>query len=158
MKVTSIILMFLSLMFFACSSNNKDVRLGMVQWIGYAPFYIAESDSRLPKKLRLIDYPANYDIMESIKVGKLDAALLTLDEILKLTKDGVKLKIVLVLDTSNGADAIVAEKEIKDIVSLKGKRVAYEPNSVQEYLLFRALEINNMSMNDIIPVLTKYDE
>jgi NitT/TauT family transport system substrate-binding protein len=96
--------------------------------------------------------------MQDFKKGSIDAAFLTLDEVLLLHKDGVKLKIIYAIDTSNGADAILAKKEIKDISSLKGKSVAYAPKSVQEYLLFRALQIHKMSMYDIRPVLLKYDE
>lgn len=138
--------------------QEKELRLGMVQWIGYAPLYIAENSSLLPKKLRIIDFPSNYDILEAMKARELNAACLTLDEVLKLQNDGMKLKILLVLDTSNGADALLASKEILNIAQLKHKRVAYEPNSVQEYLLFRALEKNGLHFSDITQLLTKFDE
>lgn len=148
------------LMFFSgcISKEEKELRLGMVQWVGYAPLYVAESSSLLPKKLHIIDFPSNYDILEAMKAGELNAACLTLDEVLKLQNDGMKLKILLVLDTSNGADAILASKEIQNVVQLKHKRVAYEPNSVQEYLLFRALEKNGLQFSDIKQMLKKFDE
>ncbi|MBU1658172.1 ABC transporter substrate-binding protein [bacterium] len=130
----------------------------MVQWIGYSPFFVAEADSGLPKSLRIIDYAANYDIIEAIKSKELDAALLTLDEVIILTQEGIKLYIILILDTSNGADAILAKASIQNIRDLRAKRVAYEPNSVQEYLLSRALKQENMSLKDIEPIFLKYDQ
>jgi len=137
---------------------SNDVRVGLVQWIGYAPLYVAEHDKTLPKNLRIIDYNSNYDILEDIKSGRLDAAFLTLDEVHTLRKEGLRLKVIYAIDTSNGADALLANKSIANIKELKNKRVAYEPKTVQEYLLFRALEKNNMKMRDIQVVLCKLDE
>ena len=116
-----------------CSRKEEsEVKLGMVQWIGYSPLYVAESKGLFPKQLRIIDYSSNYDIIESIKDGLLEAACLTLDEFIDLVSQGIKLHIILVLDISNGADALLASSKINHIKELRGKRIAYEPDSVQE--------------------------
>ena len=148
------------LLFNGCVSekNNDDLRVGLVQWIGYAPLYVAEHDQKLPQNLRIIDFSSNYDIIEAFKEGRLDGAFLTMDGVLTLIQDGMKLKVIYAIDASNGADAILAKQGIANIKELKGKRVAYEPQSVQEYLLSRALEKNGMQMSDIKSVLCKYSE
>lgn len=144
--------------FMGCSPRQESVlQFGMVQWIGYSPIYIAEANSLLPDTLRIIDYPSNYDILEALKANELQAACLTLDEALRLNTEGVQLYVILVLDTSHGADALLASQSITSMQDLRGKHIAYEPQSVQEYLLFRALQENNMSMSDITPVLLKFD-
>jgi NitT/TauT family transport system substrate-binding protein len=161
-KRVSLSLILTALVFILISCNKhssvEPLRVALVQWNGYAPLYVAEHDKTLPKNLRIIDYTSNYDIVEDIKAGRIEAAFLTLDEVLALKKEGIKIKIIYAIDTSNGADAVLAKKSIQNIKDLKNKRVAYEPQSVQEYLLFRALKKNAMQMSDIKSVLCKYDE
>lgn len=156
--IFTLLLTIFTLLSTGCSKKEeREVRLGMVQWIGYSPLYVAEAKGLLPKQLRIIDYSSNYDIIESIKDGVLEAACLTLDEAIELISHGIKLHIILVLDISNGADALLASSDIQNIKDLKGKRVAYEPKSVQEYLLMRALEKNNIDIKEIQSVFLKYN-
>ncbi len=136
----------------------EPLRFGMVQWIGYAPFYVADAEKQLPSSLKVIDFLSNSDLVESIKNGQIDAAFLTLDEVMRLEKDRIPLTIFLIADESTGADAIMAAPDIHAIPNLKGKKVGYELGSVQEYLLSRALEINHMQWSDIQPVLVKIDQ
>ncbi|MBU0719985.1 ABC transporter substrate-binding protein [bacterium] len=144
--------------FYGCAPKSEPVlRFGMIQWIGYSPLYLAEAKGKLPSSLRILDYTANYDVIEALKSGELDAACLTLDGTLLLAQNGLKFRIILVLGTSDGADALLASESILSVKDLKDKRVAYEPGSVQEYILSRALKKQNMSMSDVVPVLLKYD-
>lgn len=157
--IVSVSFIFILLFLNGCTSEktNNKLRIGLVQWIGYAPLYVAEHDKKLPQNLRIIDFTSNYDIIEAMKEERLEGAFLTIDEVLKLIQKGVKLKVLYAIDTSNGADAILAKQSIANIKELKNKRVAYEPQSVQEYLLFRALEKNGMQISDIKSVLCKFD-
>ena len=159
-KTYLITFIFTLLLLNGCTSEKTDnnLRIGLVQWIGYAPLYVAEHDKKLPQNLRIIDFTSNYDIIEAMKEERLEGAFLTIDEVLKLIQKGVKLKVLYAIDTSNGADAILAKQSIANIRELKNKRVAYEPQSVQEYLLFRALKKNGMQTNDIKSVLCKFDQ
>jgi len=158
--IISISFIFILLLLNSCAleKNNNNLKVGLVQWIGYAPLYVAEHDKKLPQNLHIIDFTSNYDIIEAMKEGRINGAFLTTDEVLILTKEGIKLKVIYAIDTSNGADAILAKQSIANIKELKNKRVAYEPQSVQEYLLFRALEKNGMQTGDIKGVLCKFDK
>jgi len=60
-----------------------------------------------------------------------------------------QLKVVLATDYSNGADGIVAKKDLKNISELKGKKVAVEEGTLGDYLLYDALKKNNMSFSDV---------
>ena len=160
-KIFYVISMIVALLFLNACSQKKSLeplRIGLVQWNGYAPVYVSEDLKILPKNIRLIDYTSNYDIVEDFKANRLDAAFLTLDEVIALKQEGVKLKVIYAIDASEGCDVILAKKEIRNIKDLKNKKVVYEPNSVQEYLLFRALKNNNMKKSDIKSILLKYDE
>ncbi|BAF70862.1 ABC transporter substrate-binding protein [Nitratiruptor sp. SB155-2] len=137
---------------------STTLRVGLVNWIGYAPLYVAEAKGWLPNNIKIVDFPSNYDIIEALKLGTLESAALTLDEVLINYRDLNSYKAVWLIDYSNGADAIVAAPEIKSLQDLRHKRVAFEPKSVQEYLLDRALQKGNLTRGDIIPKPLKYDE
>ncbi len=146
-------------LFVGCTPKPEPtLRLALVEWIGYAPLYVAEAKGWLPKNLRIIDFPSNYDIIEAMKLGNIEMAALTLDEVIILHPALPDLMIVSFLDASNGADALLAAPDIKRVEDLRNRRVAFEPKSVQAYLLDRALQLHGMSRRDIRPVLMKYDE
>ena len=78
-----------------------------------------------------------------------DVAVLTLDEMLRLAEQGHELRAVLVLDISNGADAIVARPGVAGIGDLKGRRVGVSLTSMGSYVLSRALDKEGLSMADV---------
>jgi len=69
---------FILLLFNGCVSKkqNDNVKVGLVQWIGYAPLYVAENDHQLPQNLRIIDFTSNYKanlhLLNGKKPGNLD--------------------------------------------------------------------------------------
>jgi NitT/TauT family transport system substrate-binding protein len=151
-----IIISLLALIFFiGCNKKEPPIRLALVEWIGYAPIYVAKEKGYLPKNIKLVEYTSNYNIIEAMKNETVEFASLTLDEVLILKNSNYKA--IWFIDYSNGADSILAEKSIPDVKHLKNKIVAYEPNSVQEYLLTRALYLNNLTKKDIKPLFIKYD-
>ena len=155
-----IIILLISLfIFFGCTKKKEStIRLAAVQWIGYAPLFVADAKGWLPSNVKLVEFPSNYDILEAIKSIDLEAAALTLDEVIRIrSNDHKNFMVIGVIDYSSGADAIVADPAINSVSQLKGKRVAYEPKSIQEFMLHRALELSGMDMSDITPVLVQYD-
>ena len=65
---------------------------------------------------------------------------------------GLPVKIVLLLDVSMTADAMIAGKDITSIKDLKGKEVAFEEGTTSDILLKYALAKNGMSIDDVKPV------
>ena len=53
------------------------------------------------------------------------------------------------MDYSNGGDVILCQKGIEKVSDLRGKRVAAEMNSLNIYLLYRALELNGLKASDV---------
>ncbi len=153
-------ILFLSILLIGCAHKEESkIRLAAVEWIGYAPLFIADAKGWLPANVKLVEFPSNYDILEAIKSIDLEAAALTLDEVIRIRANHPQKDFVVIaaIDYSNGADAIVATPSIHSIQELKGKRVAYEPKSIQEFMLKRALLLHKLSIEDITPVLIKYD-
>lgn len=117
------------------------LRLGTNLWLGYEPFYLARAQGDLDtRQVRLQEFPSASEVMRALRNEVLDAGAVTLDEALTLAEGGVRLDIALVLDVSNGADALLARPEIRDLAALKGRRVGLEASATGAYMLSRALE------------------
>lgn len=146
-------LSFLFMLFFitACSqSDSRQLKLGTNVWIGYEPLYLARETGILSKDTaHLIEYPSASEVIRAFRNRAIDVASLTLDEALILSQGGLPIKIILVHDVSNGADTILSRPEIKSIKELKGKRIAVESSALGAYVITRALELNNMTVNDV---------
>ena len=78
----------------------------------------------------------------------LDGGMLTYDRVASVAK-GLKHRVVMPIDFSNGGDAIVADASIQSIADFKGKKVGFNPLSPSDFLLAYALQQNGMSDKDI---------
>ena len=131
------------------------ITIGYVSWPGYLGLYIANEKGYF-KELGLdVDiraYPSLSEEYSDYVSGKIQgAANLTLDAINE-AYDGLDHKIILVIDHSNGSDGIIASRGIKDFMGVKGQMVAFEYGTLEEFFLLYALDRNNLSLTDIIPI------
>jgi len=137
----------------AHAGGLKNLTVGHDTWVGYSGYYIALEKKLFEKNgLEIEDkvFSNPGDTMPALIGGHLDLALSTLQNIsyAKLSS-GTDIKLIYMFDTSNGADAIVAKKEIKSVKDLKGKTVAATLGEVNHMLLITALKENGMSESDI---------
>jgi len=134
----------------ACQSENQQLlRIGTNIWPGYEPLYLARQKHQLGKNIRLIEYPSASEVIRAFRNRSLEAASLTLDEVLSLRESNIPVKIVLVHDVSYGADVMVAKPGIHSVKDLRGKRVGVESGALGAFFLTRALELSGMSLKDI---------
>lgn len=134
-----------------CSPGPKDtLRVVTIPWPGYESLHLAQSLGYFdPDTIRLIDMANNSQVSMALRNNTADAGLLTLDEVLNLLQDGVDLKVILVMDISNGADAVLARPEINSLQALRGKRVAVENAAVGALILDAMLEKAGLDITDI---------
>lgn len=133
------------------------IRLGTVAWIGYAPFYVAVEKnlfSRHGIKVELQDFPDPALMPAAIKSGGIQGAMYTYDLVITAAARGQTLRVVMPIDYSNGADALVADKSIKSVLDLKGKKVAYPFSTCDNLLVVHALERVGLKESDIVPIDT----
>jgi NitT/TauT family transport system substrate-binding protein len=107
-----------------------------------------------PHDGRMVEFEDSPEVMRALRFGAIDAAALTLDEALRLRAEGVPLRVVLVMDQSNGADVLLARPGIKTLADLKGKRIGVEEGAVGSYMLRRALDKAGLSEQSvhIVPI------
>lgn len=133
----------------------ETLKVGTVVWAGYAPFYVADAldlykAHGLKVELQFFNDPAL--IPSAMVGGALDGGMLTYDQVIGSVAKGLKQKVVMPIDFSNGGDAIVAEKAITSVAGFKGKKVGFNPLSPSDFLLAYALKSNGMSEKDIQPI------
>ena len=131
------------------------LNVGTVVWIGYGPFYVAEAMDLYKKyglsvKLQVFSDPAL--IPAALAGNSVQGAMLTYDQVIGQAAKGIKQKVVMPIDYSNGGDAIVATSAITKVADFKGKKVGFNPLSPSDFLLSYALSSNGLSDKDITAV------
>lgn len=152
MRIVFFTIQFCALLcLFACTPEpSPPLRVGTNLWVGYEPLYLARDIGVLQtRSVKLVEYPNATEVMRGFRNGVLEAAALTLDEVLLLLQTGTPLKIILVTDISDGADAIIAAKSVAGMRDLKGLRVGVENTALGAYMLSRALQLNGLQPEDI---------
>jgi NitT/TauT family transport system substrate-binding protein len=110
------------------------------------------------RQTRLTEYTSTSEICRGFGNGTIDAGLVTLDEALQLAQDIPDLRVVLVLDISNGGDVIMAKPEIATLKDLKGHRVGAETSAMGAYMLMRALQFAELTPQDVQIVPMEFSE
>lgn len=138
----------------ASPGASKPFTVAYNQWIGLSGVFLAKDkgyfqQAGLNVELKQFSGPA--DGVPPLMTGQLDGAFTTADTPILLDKgagDGA-LKDVWIVDTSDGADGIVAQSAIADVKGLKGQTVAATKGQVNEFLLLKALQANGMTEADV---------
>ena len=133
----------------------RNLKLGVVNWIGYGPIYVAAANGYYRKygsDVQLVTFSDNSLMPGAAQGGELDATTLTFDQVIVADSRGLTLKVVMPVDYSVGGDAIVAATAVRSLQDLKGHNVAYQPGSTSEFLLGFALGTVGLSERDIRPV------
>lgn len=143
----------------ACSRQEPLLRVGSNMWPGYELLYLAESlklvDSR---QIRMVRMPSATVVLQALAGGLIDAAGLTLDEVLTASANGVKLAVITVIDQSLGADAVIAKPEFSAPGGLRGKRICVEKTAVGAVMLHTFLKQSGLSPDEVTLVYATVDE
>lgn len=146
---TAVTLLLASLLW-ACQAPEPPLRVATIHWIGYQPLHLAQNQGYFGNHpIRLADFNSNVESLRAYRNGDVEVAALTLDEVLLLHADGHDARVILVLDYSQGADAIVARPRVADLAGLKGRRIGVESTAAGAYFLTRALESAGLGSSDI---------
>lgn len=128
----------------------QPLRIASSPWPGYEPLYLSHETGFLPDdKANIFELPSSDITLESFRNRSADMATLTLDEVMELLQGGVKLRILLVMDVSNGADAVMAAPAVKSLADLKGKRIAILNIPLGVYMLTRTLDAAQLTRADV---------
>lgn len=134
-----------------CIQNPPDpLRVGFLVWPGYESLYLARDLGYYKDTpIRLVDYPSASELIRGFRNQNLEAVTLTLYEALLVAETELDVRIVLILDSSNGADAVLAKPKIKTLEEIKGKRIGVESGALGAFVLTRALEKVDLMPKDV---------
>ena len=133
-----------------CQPQEEPLRIVSSLWPGYEPLYLARYLGYFPADIfKLIELPSSNITMEAFSNRSADVASLTLDETLTLLAQGRKPRILLIMDVSNGADAVMADASIRSLADLKGKRIAIVNIPLGVYMLTRTLDAAGLKVSDV---------
>lgn len=137
---------------FGCGPR-KPFRVAIHPWAGYQFIFLARQEGWLPEKeIELVETSILTESALALSEGRVDAAALTLDDVLNLMDKGVDIKVVLVFDASAGADALLAVPEIRSLTQLKGRRIGVENGALGIVMLSKALEAAGLQRSDVVVV------
>lgn len=154
-------LLILSMVFISCGPDPHDrpLRLGTNVWLGYEPLYLAREKSFFDdNSISLVEVTSNSEVIQAFRNNAIDAAALTLDEVLLLAQSGIDLRVVLIMDFSHGADVILGQPGLTGFKEVKGKRIGVESTAAGGYMLARALQMNGLTQGDVYIVPLEINE
>lgn len=125
------------------SSSGSTVRLGFNLWSGFMPWQTAQEAKIFEENglsTELTWFPVLSDQLTAFNTGKLDAAGITVSDMLNGVVNGVPCKVVATTDISLGADAIVTSPDIQSIQDFAGKAASVEIGTVGHLLFLTALK------------------
>ncbi|HKW38695.1 MAG TPA: ABC transporter substrate-binding protein, partial [Burkholderiales bacterium] len=130
--------------------QESALRVGTNVWIGCEPLYLARELGLMnPRTIQLVEYPSASEVLRAFRNEAIDAMVISLDELYGLASEGLKPRVVLVVDVSHGADAVVGRAGMRSMKDLKGRRVAVESGALGAFVLSRALALNGMQASDV---------
>lgn len=132
----------------ACS-HRPPLRVGAHQWPGYAFMHLAQDEGWLnPQQVDLLETRSASDSLQLLANGALDAAALTLDEILLARDQGIPLVAALVCNISVGADKVISRRN-QSIKALRGQRIGVETGALGQLVLSKTLEAAGLTHSDV---------
>lgn len=135
-------------------TSGLPMKVGKAYWPGTYWVEIAHHQGWFKEadlNVELID--TNTDYVASLRdtvAGKIDVNGFSLFDLVSFNAAGSDLVMVVNADNSNGAEAILANSEIKSLRDLRGKHVGVGKGSYMEYILNEALARERIDRADVI--------
>ena len=129
------------------------LRIATNPWIGYTVFEVAKSQGFFEDEgveVHLVDQLSMSDSRRAFEQDQVDAFGCTLVEAILTQRPGRQdVNLIYAIDTSHGADVVLAAPDIPGVADLKGRRIGYEPGSSDILVIYLALRRHGLSLKDV---------
>jgi NitT/TauT family transport system substrate-binding protein len=133
--------------------SDPPLRMGITPWPGYEFLYLAQEKGFFRDEgvdVRIVQFSVFDDAQLAFERGQIDGLGATSLEV--LLANGVtvgRLQMIWAVDSSEGADVILARAGIADVAGLRGARVGVGREPLAIYMLCRALEKHGLKLTDV---------
>ena len=130
----------------------EPLKIGYSDWPGFTAWEIAKVKGLFKKHgvdVELVWFPIYTDSLTALNTGQLHCNLQTWNDTMAPLAEGVALKNILILDNSFGNDALLAKPGINSVKELKGKTIATEVGTCDQFLMLKALASAGMTEKDV---------
>ena len=134
----------------ACAPPVRPLNVGTWVFPSYELLFLAREKGWLaPAQVRLVELLSVGEIRAMLEQRRLDAATMTLDEVLQARSHGMDLRVIAILNQSLGADVLLAKPSIRRLEDLRGKRLGLEEGALGVLMLDGVLDQIRMPMEAI---------
>lgn len=130
-------------------SQAAALKVGIHPWVGYETLELASEFKWLGTGVELVRTADLSASALALRAGQVDAACLTLDEVLHLRSLDVPVTMGLVFDVSAGADALLVRPGIERLADLSGKRVGVESGALGVLMLDGVLKTAGLAASAV---------
>lgn len=142
-----------------CTRPEPLVRVAGIVWVGYEPLFLARERGYYDDAhLRLVELPSSTANLMALAAGDVEAATLTLDELLIAREGQLDLQVILVFDDSAGADVVMVRPGIQTLAQLRGQRIGVEETAVGALMLAQLLATAQLQPSDVVKVPVTSDQ
>jgi NitT/TauT family transport system substrate-binding protein len=130
----------------------EPLRIFYFAWVGYGPLFLAQEKGYFAKEgidVELINNEIHAAAFGGLFSGQVDAVAGALLDAPAYSEPHAPVVCFLAMDDSQGADGVVASKDIQSIADLKGKSVAVLRGGLQQFYLNVLLKEAGLSEADI---------
>ena len=148
-------LLLVTLALSACgptAAERPPLKIAFTIWPGNYPIAIAQQQGFFAKRgleVEINNYSADYpQALTDYAAGKTDAVGASMNDLLILLQNRDS-KVVMVQDSSEGVDQLIATDEIQSVADLEGKRIAVDFGTYGEFWVRQILQANGLNETDV---------
>lgn len=138
------------------ATDSMVVKLGTEPWIGYGPWWIAQKQGFFAREgvnVQIVNFQQDADRNAALASGQTPFSNIDTGRTVQMVENNhLKIRLLLLLDDSEGADAMLSVNSIKTLNGLRGQRIAYEQGTTSDLLLHYALRKAGIPFSAIHPV------
>lgn len=129
------------------------IKMALEPWLGYGQWHIAAKKGLFKQagleSVEIVNFTTDSDLNAALASGQVQCGNIATHTAMNFAAAGLPIKIIMLLDVSMTADAILSDTSIASVADLKGKQVAFEEGTTSDILLNYALAKNGMTVADI---------
>lgn len=154
-RIFLILVAFCLLAITACSPQpstpREPLRIAWSDWPGDCIIWVAKAQgffARHNVNVEPVYYASFNQAIPDVTAGKIDGVFTVVGNIVLLVSND-NLRAVMIIDSSEGADHIVAAPNIRTVTDLRGKRIGVAPGTYAQLFALQMLEMYNILPSEV---------